>query len=497
MKVKTELGYIYGDTIDTITRFRGIPYAISPLKTGVFKRTIEIQKYSDIVDATHFANKAPQPKVGQISTENDLRQSIDCLYLNIWAPANFDEMKPVVVWIHGGAFVMGETATKMYDGTSFAKNGNVVYVSIQYRLGIFGFTDFSFFNDEENKYEPNLGLYDQIEALKWIKKNIKAFGGDCDKITVMGESAGASSILCLMTSQKSHNLFHKAILQSPVSNCVLTKQQGHYWANKILEYGGLSVNDLANLNDYSIEKTNSITKKVMESFTNLTPGSWAFGPVIDDDLVKESIIKAYHGNHFTYIPIIIGTNKDEAALFVRENEPWLPSNIQQMDLFFDQNQCVDKKFILSNYENYPSIKTFKEIGRDFIFSVGNTHICDKHSIENDTYVYRFDYETEVTKKMGIGAFHGAEIMYAFSNLDSELSKLIIYDIENAVKLTNYIHQAWINFIHHGNPNSKDNNLWEKYISKTRNTLSINIENKVLLDPETRARLTWMKYILNN
>lgn len=494
MIIKTKLGDIQGEISESIGLFKGIPYAKSPLKTGVFKRPVSIDKYNGLVDATNFKNKAPQPKVGQISTENDLLQSLDCLYLNIWAPININEKKPVVVWIHGGAFVMGETATKMYDGHSFAKNGDIVFVSIQYRLGLYGFTDFSYLSDEKNIFESNVGLFDQVEALHWIRQNIDFFGGDPNNITLMGESAGASSILCLMTSPISQPLFHKVILQSPTTHCVLSKEQAHFWAKKALEYGGNLSLESIDLDDSFIDKANLIAKSMMESFTDLTPGSWAFGPVVDGLLMTETIIQAFNSGHFSNIPMLIGTNKDEAALFVREKEPWLPSNANHMDLFFKQNSHLPKNEILNNYPEYPSSKSLKDIGRDFCFSSGVTFISDAHSKFNDTYVYRFDYETKVAQKLGIGAFHGAEIMYAFSNLDSELSKLVIYDLEDAIRVSDFIHQSWIRFIKYGNPN-QDAQLWDKYSYKTRNTLCINLEKHQVHDPEHKARTVWKQLFI--
>ncbi len=490
MQVKTHIGLIQGDTVGSIARFRGIPYAQSPLSTGRFNQCLPIDAYDTIIDATQFKHKAPQPRIGQVTPENDLKQSVDCLYLNIWAPKTFNQKKPVLVWIHGGAFVIGETAAKMYDGLSFANNGDLVFVSIQYRLGLFGFIDFSVLNDDKMSFDSNVGLYDQIAALRWIKQNIAAFGGDQNNITVMGESAGATSILALMTSNISESLFNKAIVQSAVIQSVLPKKHAHFWAMKTLEYLNISIDDKEKLLSITDEQAIETARKIMANYTDITPGYWAFGPVIDGKIITDSIIDAYKKGKTQEIPMLIGYNKDEAALLVKDNDSWLPSNENQMEKMFTLNETMNRELIVKAYTDYPSINAYKSINRDYFFTAGALFIADLHAQTNDTYVYRFDYETILAKKMGIGAFHGAEIMYAFNNLDCELTKLLAYETDGPKSIADFIHQRWIQFVHDANPNPKQDQSWEKYTQDTRKILLIDTHYAVQSDPDYQARIVW-------
>lgn len=495
IEITSNTGKLIGISDVRTNRFLGIPYAIPPLGNYRFKRAKQAPKTKKTIQCTSFRNKAFQPKAGVLNFDNDILQSEDCLYLNIWTPKNINKNKPVVVWIHGGAFIMGETSHKIYDGENFVVNGDVIFVSIQYRLGVFGFIDFSYLNNDKNIFETNIGLSDQIEALKWIQENIGYFGGDKNNITVMGESAGATSIMSLMVSPKARDLFHKAICQSAVIESVLSKKNARFWAEKAIKFMGLVDNLADSLMNITPQLAVEATDKINKTFTEVMPGSWPIGPVIDNDLLPCTIIEAFEKDMIMGIPLLLGTNKDEAANFIRENEPWLPSNEQQIHLMFDLNLHINRDFVLSNYKTFPSLQSLRDIGRDMCFVSGNTKVADINSKKNDTYVYRFDYETIVTKKLNIGAFHGMEIMFAFNNLQCELSKILCYETTNPKLIADMLHRYWINFIRNGNPNSPDLINWLRYSSENRETLSIDLKPKVLINPDIKGYEIWNKYRL--
>ncbi|MBI9010324.1 MAG: carboxylesterase/lipase family protein [Tenericutes bacterium] len=488
--ITTKTGRLVGIYKERTNIFLGVPFAIPSVNENRFKRAVSLPISSEIIDCTTFKNKAIQPQIGNLKIANQIKMSEDCLHLNIWAPKIGLKKKAVLVWIHGGAFMSGENSVKMFDGEQFCKNGDIVFVSIQYRLGILGFMDFSFLNSSDFSFDSNIGLSDQIEALKWVQENIKYFGGDKSNVTVMGESAGATSILSLISSPLAKNLFHKAICQSPVVESVLSKENAKFWALKAMEIMGLEKNDVLGLSNVSEENVIQATLKINQKFTDIMPGSWPFGPVIDSDLLPNTIVDAFKQNKAMSLPLLIGTNKDEAANFVKETEAWLPSNEKHIDRMFELNPKLNKVKVLRNYESYPSIKALRDIGRDMSFVTGNTIISDKNSKLADTFVYRFDYETIVAKKMNIGAFHGLEIMFAFNNLECELSQILAYEQENPRIIANMLHRYWINFVKNSNPNSKDLVYWNNYTQKNKETLLLDVNPKIILNPDKKGYEIW-------
>ncbi len=492
MIVTTQYGKIQGLNSGGVNVFLGIPYALPPIENLRFRRAMKCKKHEGILPTLAFKSKAPQPNIGLIRAENDLSESEDCLYLNVWASSLPKKKKPVVVWIHGGAFAFGEAAAKLYDGTSFAKNGSLVFVSIQYRLGILGFSDFSFLDPNTSTFETNVGLSDQIMALKWIRQNISVFGGDPKNITVMGESAGASSILCLMTSPAAKGLFQKAICQSPVVGSVQDPKTSLFWAKQALSHLGLPENQKEALKTVSFKELNAVVQKMMETFTELTPGRWPIGPTIDGDLVPCSLEEAFSKGLFSPVPLIVGTNKDEAANFIRDSNPWLPSTVEQLECMFDQNPEWDKPAILSHYTDFPSKETFRNIGRDFCFVKGTILVADTNALKAPTFVYRFDFETDVCKKLGLGAFHGLELPFVFAHLDAELKKLFLYHPQEAKSVMETVHSMWIRFIQKGDPNGDNMLLWKAYRSNTRGTLLIDQNLLWVEHPERGHDSIWVR-----
>ncbi|MGH2901890.1 MAG: carboxylesterase family protein, partial [Solirubrobacteraceae bacterium] len=213
----TRAGRIQGRLARRGLSFRGIPYAEAPIGPLRFRAAAPIAAWSDVRDVTHFGHSAPQSGVDNWLVRRFIgsaavRQSEDCLYLNVWTPGLDAKRRAVLVFIHGGAFLMGSGSTLLYDGARLAERGDVVVVTINYRLGALGALDLrSAFPGKET--DANTGLRDQIEALRWVRENIEAFGGDPESVTVFGESAGAMSIGALLGVPAARGLFRRAILQ--------------------------------------------------------------------------------------------------------------------------------------------------------------------------------------------------------------------------------------------------------------------------------------------
>ena len=235
--------------------------------------------------------------------------SEDCLYLNIWKYNNNNNKKPVMVFIHGGAFGWGGSVDPLYDGHNFIKNHNdIILITITYRVSILGFLDLTFIKGGENfKESPNLGILDQIQALKWIKKNISYFGGDENNITIFGESAGGSSVTILPLIKESKGLFNRIISQSGTFAFTITKKEGKNLIEKlkkVMNNNDLSVDDLMKLSEDEIINLN---KKL--NFDCLPP-------MRDDIVIPINCYEKINEGYYNNIDILIGSNKDEVNYWI-------------------------------------------------------------------------------------------------------------------------------------------------------------------------------------
>ena len=201
-------------------------------------------------DCREFGPIAPQGQSPAVPIDRAFKIDEDCLSINVWAPRPDATPRPVMVWIHGGAYCLGSAAQTIYDGRHLAETGDVVLVSFNYRVGALGFLDLSAFSTADTVFESNCGLRDQIAALEWVRDNIDAFGGDPSAVTVFGESSGAGSITTLMTCPSAEGLFHRAIAQSPPATSVYGAERAKTVAERFLELLSIDPEDAGDLPDH-------------------------------------------------------------------------------------------------------------------------------------------------------------------------------------------------------------------------------------------------------
>src|SRR5579884_3731748 len=259
---ETRYGKVQGYEQGSISVWKGIPFAQPPTGSRRFRAPQPPQPWMGVRETTTFSPMAPQVQergasmVGAIGAERavGLRpMSEHCLYLNIWSPGTEGEKRPVMVWLHGGAFTLASASEPWYDGTSFAAKHNIVVVSLNYRLGILGFVYLKDVAGADAGYTANCGLLDQIAALQWVRENIAAFGGDPDNVTVMGGSAGAMSIGTLLGMPAAHGLFQRAILQSGAAGNLETRLQATKVAQALLAKLGIQTSQLSALAEVPLE----------------------------------------------------------------------------------------------------------------------------------------------------------------------------------------------------------------------------------------------------
>lgn len=442
--VNTRAGAVEGRLENGAAIFRGIPYAAPPVGPLRWKPPHEPAPWVGVRDAGAFGPSCMQPK-RDVPGRGAAVQSEDCLSLNVWAPMSATKA-PVMVWIHGGAFRYGASSLSYYDGARFARSG-VILVSINYRIGGFGFFAHPALREKggEDRDAANFGLLDQIAALNWIRENIAAFGGDPDNVTVFGESAGGASILYLMTSDKAHGLFHKAIVQSgggqQSAACAWRACAGKAaasdaavaWAAAHLD--GVQTPD--NLRSLSAEAVNRYAQ---------TTSGMGFGPVIDDHSIVGNIYERMRAGKMEPIPLIIGANSNEAGLM--ESFRLAPTTV--FDLFGPAIEQARMAYSVS--KNGLSEEDFaKALFRDALFNAPAKIIAGEMSAGGvPVWRYYYDYVLERRRDRQSGANHGSEIPMVFDTLDSlPASRLLVASGDRDMAAN--MHALWASFARAGTP----------------------------------------------
>src|SRR5258708_6191531 len=312
--VETQYGKIQGTDLGPVIAWKGIPYASPPFGTRRFKPPQPPEPWPGIRDATAFGSISLQLPFlvanGTLEVEMPEPQSEDCLYLNVWAPRPDGKKRPVMVWVHGGALLNGSGSQSDYDGTRFAEQGDVILVTINYRLGVLGFLYLAELAGEAYASAGNCGLLGQIAAFQWVRENISAFWGDPHTITPLGFSAGAISIALLLGMPAARGLFQRAILESPLGNEMPNTGAANQKARMLLEILGLEISQIASLSTMPLEQLLAAQAHL------LTDGRLgAIQPVLDGENLLETPLQALARGAAKDVALPIGTNRDEARLF--------------------------------------------------------------------------------------------------------------------------------------------------------------------------------------
>lgn len=487
--VSTIYGRVQGKIENGVSVWKGIPYAKAPIGKLRFKAPQVLESWSEIKKTVDFGPGAPQ-----ISLEKKEEfTSEDCLYLNIWSPMADKGMRPVLFWIHGGAYLTGAGSASIYDGSALVMEGNVVVVTINYRLGPFGFLCAKNLPNEKI-FDTNNGLRDQLAALKWVKENIVNFGGDPDNITIFGESAGAASVINHLGSPQARGLFHKAIAQSP---CMYAYYSDYNIATKqtvrFLEILGLKSADSVKLCDLPVSELINASITMVDEIAKLMPGNIAFQPVLGDDILPIAPYLALCEGIGSEVPLIVGSNQDEGTMFAKMPVAKLmPISDELICRFLEQNYPSAIAEINNVYKNIPeSIRAVKMGGDSSIIRSVNK-IIDSISEKSPLYVYRFRWTSDYLIKTGLSSFHSLEIPFVFKNLQSvEARGMLKRADENEIhRLSHVISEAWINFAYTGNPYIQGEVEWAPYNMDTRT--SIVFDKKLICEDDMEAdiRLAW-------
>ena len=362
-------------------------------------------------------------------------------------------------------------------------------VTFNYRLGPLGFLDLAVLDNDSMKFDVNLGLRDQVAALKWIRENISAFGGDTDNITIAGESAGGTSILTLMASPYSKGLFQKAIVESASAKGASDKKVLASITKEYLQKLGISADNISKLYSLPTDSFFVASKELAAKYRWSMRDFRIFSPVTGDDFLPMPINEAIENGTAKDIPMIIGTNKDECNLFaiLRGNKP----TPEKTAKFLTLHGFSDIPSITSLYTGYPSRNSMLAVFTDGQFRIQSIQSAEAQSAFAPVYMYRFDWTSSTLRSLGLNACHGIELPFVFGSFHSKLGSLVKLGANHRkIKaLRENVQASWINFVKIGDP-SIASYQWPKYDTANRNTLIFDNKIQVVSDPASQQRIAW-------
>jgi para-nitrobenzyl esterase len=486
--------------VRTVLSWKGIPFAAPPVGELRFRAPRPPEPWSDVRAATRFGPMAPQRVLKSMEVVPGVGISEDCLTVNVWAPAGAEPgSKPVLVWIHGGGYFQGSTGQRYYDGRNLAAEGDVIVVSVNYRVGVLGFVDFSGLDDS---FESNLGLRDQIAALQWVQQNIAAFGGDAGDVTLFGESAGGACVIALMASPLTTGLFHRAIAQSAPVTSVYGRDRASAVAQRFLQIVGIDPAEPHRLRELDPFALVDAGGELVHEISGQVPGTLALAPMHGDDVLPEYPLTVFREGRAPRIPLIIGTNRDESSFFKLMRSPLLPITpeaVKQMflEIASDRPEFEDAaERITAAYPSYPRRSTPAEVSRDAGFRMPSIWLAEAHSRFAPTWMYRFDHATPLLRITGIGATHAAELAYVFGSF-APWGKDIVFRLggrTEALRVSERMRARWLAFAHSGDPETAGE-AWPRYDESARSTLIIDRDDAIEHDPDGAIREAWGPEIL--
>lgn len=447
------------------TSFRGIRFA----HANRWEAPVDVVTYDQPVDATSYGFMSPQVPgfLEQMLGTDSSEMSEDCLYLNVYCPSGVNEQSnlPVLYWIHGGAYTNGAGSVAWYDGTRLASRGAIV-VSINYRLGAFGFAG-----------TGNYGILDMVSGLRWVQRNISAFGGNPNNVTIFGESAGGSAVVSLMATDAATTLFHKAWAMSPSIGQLRDRPRAEELEAQFLEI--LDADSLSSASSYSVDK-------ILEAQTAaaLIPskGFDVFAPTAGGDDISSDILAAAAQ---CPIPFVVGTNRDENKLWSAFNQEAATDGQPEWEKFTNNIFGEKASAARTTYEARRPGEAVRElmsaVNTDTSFRQPAQSLAEGRTKSGTpSWMYWFTWASPAFGGI-LGSCHALDIPFAFDNLDAPGADFLLGTDADRQELATRFADELVQFATHGHPS------WEQFNTQERPTLVLNIKTEIVKDPEADIR----------
>ena len=472
-----------------VRTWRGVPYGSGVAGPNRFRAPSPVKPWSGVRDGSRFAPPALQ---GNFGWNDSVVGTEDCLTLDIVRPNN-DETLPVVVYYHGGTFVTGASNEKVLRGHVLAEVTDVVYVSVNFRLGVLGYLDLHTLGSD---CVSNPAIHDQILSLNWIQDNIAAFGGDPGRVTIMGESAGGAAVIHLMCAPGARGLFHRAVAQSPPSASVHSSVQSAMWVRRLIDGMGMShLSTLDDLRNASAEDLVRTGQQMLMNGKELVQFNTAFMPTVDGVTLPEHPIDVFEAEEQAPVPLLIGTNADEAS-FAKTMYQTVKQRQRAARRALNVYDPDNARRVIQEYRDVGGRADFAELIADAVFWAPSVMLATAHRRVAPTWMYRFDYASETMRRLGLGAMHTSDLVAVFGDPNTtRASKIDRFGSKEAFDHVSSVMQYhWGSFFHNGFPADD----WPQYGFRNegepgRATAVFDREFSVEMDPKADKRRAWESF----
>jgi len=503
--VETSSGKLQGLRSADVHVFKGIPYGSAVDGEHRFQPADKPEPWTGVWEALEYGPSAPQPtsKTLNVSPKftdlfeaaKPLPQSENCLVLNVWTRGLGDGgRRPVMVWLHGGAFQIGSGSSAWYDGTNLARDGDVVAVTLIHRLGPLGYLHLGDLGDERYASSGNVGMLDIVLALEWVRDNISAFGGDPNNVTIFGESGGGGKVSALLAIPCAEGLFHKAIIQSGPGLRLTDPEKGSRMSRRILAKLGVRTGHLDRLHDIRVEQLLAARTAAAKRRP-----FFLLGPVVDGRIIPQPPFDPVAAPTATQIPLLIGSNADESTIFMG-NMPVLGTFRRDTPLAFVALPPAIRylsgrsmRDILNTYRRTRPEATarqlFSAVMSDWLMRIPSIRLAERKLAGGSAPVYMYLFTHRSPSLQGnLGAAHGLDLPFVFNNM--HVAPRFTGESDAIDGLAARMSQAWINFARSGAPNHGDLPRWPAYDTTSRPTMVFDLECRLENDPAGEERQAW-------
>lgn len=497
--VETASGKVEGFEKRGVLQFRGIPYAAPPVGDRRWRAPEPPEPWSETLEAQAFGPVVPQNASmfhQAMGADVAPMDESGCLNLNVWTPAADDAERPVMLWLHGGAYVMGDGRTPFYDGVHLARDRDVVVVTCNYRIGLLGYLHLGDL-DPDFAGSGNAGLLDQIAVLRWVQENIQGFGGDPGNVTLFGESAGAFSTGTLLGTPAASGLFHKAILQSGACEHVHDAGTATDAALEVLAELGIPRSRAAELRQVPIDRLLEAQSVVMSRRWGGTGAGIKipFQPVVDGMALPRHPLEAVRDGAVAGVPIVAGCTKEELKLFTTF-DPEISSLGEEglhekaaAALGPDALDVVDA--FRAHLGDLALPDLWQELLTSRVFRLPCLHLLEaQQPHQSHTFAYEFAWKSRAWDGM-LGASHAMDIPFTFDNLDSPGASILVGDVEDDMRdLARACGDAWTSFAHTGRPEADGLPDWPAWSPDRPATMILDTPPTLAEDPWAFTRQVW-------
>jgi para-nitrobenzyl esterase len=482
---ETTAGKVAGANHGSVRAFKGIPYAAAPLGPRRFRPPTSPASWTGIRETLGYGASCPQPAARPEGWSQEPSLSEDCLYLNVWTQGYDDgARRPVLVWLHGGGFSIGSGSWPVYDGAALARRGDVVVVTVNHRLGIFGYLHLKELAAPEFASAGNAGMLDLVAALEWVRDSIHAFGGDPSNVTIFGESGGGAKVSTLLAMPAARGLFHRAIVQSGPGLRAKLPEQATEVAEKVLSDLGITGSDQRALETVPVERLREAQGRFGRR------GVFAFSPVLDGINVADHPGNALKHGTAADVPMLIGCNRDEATLFLAM-DPAFNDAASFDDASLSQRLAPlgeDSNRIIDAYRRTRSGASPREllvaIESDRMMRIPSIGLAERKLEGGKTPVYMYLFCWAAGP---LGSAHGYEIPFVFDNARPP----VMPESDERQALAARMSEAWIAFARSGVPDHVGIPKWPAYSIRERATMIFDRgESHVENDPSGEERSAW-------